>query len=162
MGWNGGNTRKGKLVRLRNQLEAEGNDLLRMMVRSLAPPPHDGQPRDRVPVGLAECSVGPATLRNRPDKAGSDQRAPILDPLPVSGAWGLCRAGRSSWQPVASSPSTSPWLFLTVHGPTVRWKCSGREAHGRWPVRRRPSQPRALCIRRWPRVRPHAPHDGRS
>ena len=54
--------------------------------------------------GAGRVPRRPATLRNRPDKAGSDQRAPILHPPRLSGAWGSCRAGLSNSQPGGEFP----------------------------------------------------------
>lgn len=77
---------------LRNQLKAEGNDLLRVMMRSLArPPPRDGRAADLVPAGLAECPVGQrhsATVWTRPAPTRG-LRSWIL--LRCPGAWGCVR-----------------------------------------------------------------------
>lgn len=76
-------------------------------------------------------AVAHASLPTRPNAGRLG--APGLDPLTLSGAWGrVWRGSRVSgcgrWDGsviagnsrVASSPSTNPLLFLTVHGPTVR------------------------------------------
>ena len=60
---------------LRNQLEAEGNDLLRVMVRSLAPPPRDG----RAVGGHARLLVHLQPARDRFKRFSDEQQAEFTD-----------------------------------------------------------------------------------